>query len=124
MHGFEFGWPGKGTVVMLSEDRAVQAGWRKIISPSTDGWDSLMRTPDLDSAGQPSGGGGVRATEVGGMTSVASVGAVLSSSPWQESPEFQKGCATVHLSHRRKRYARVRTSRAPGFILRPGGWGV
>lgn len=66
MHGFEPGWPGRGAVGMLPENRAVQAGWRKIMSLSAGGWNSLLGTPYLDSAGQPSGGGGMRAMEVGG----------------------------------------------------------
>lgn len=55
----------KGAVVMLPENRAVRAGWRRIMSPSAGGWNSLMGARDLDRAGQPSGGGGVRAMEVG-----------------------------------------------------------
>ena len=61
-----------------------------------------MGTPDSDTDGWASGGGGgtarVGRLASGGMISIAAISTALSSRPWQEPPEFQKVFIMVHLS--------------------------
>ena len=61
-----------------------------------------MGTPDSDTDGWASGGGGgtarVGRLASGRMISIAAISTALSSRPWQEPPEFQKVFIMVHLS--------------------------
>lgn len=101
VQGFELERPRGGMVVIVPQNGGrggAQASLTETMSPSGLG------TPDSDSDGWASGGGGGRA-EVGrleagvqGCDFRGSVCTVLGSSPRQQPPEFRKLFIVVHLS--------------------------